>query len=438
MVVTSARSVSLAGARAGLRCDWPIDIRMTLARSISVLLIAVFCAATDAALLPTMKEAVDILADIATEQASQRLFTVLNINEELRVQEPVPPDRPFPCKVSSNAFTAAPKSVHELRPQDISVVATLGDSLVTGYGALADSIVGLFLKNQQVSWAIGGDQDWRSVTTIPNLLRKFNPDLIGFAVEGSEAHFGMGEARSHDENLLSQAEKLVAKMKSDPRVDFKRHWKMVTILSGHNDICSGDPCFPSPKAAALEHKENLRKVLDYLQANSPRTFVNLLPVMDVTASWQIEKSFLCAVMSVIECRCLYGPGGADNVKKLKAIVDAFHVAENDLISSGRYDIKDDFTVMIQPFTSSLEPPKTRNILGLDLADLSFLSVDCFHLSQKGHAAFATMQWNNLLQSVGNKTMDFIMPMQEIACPTENVPYFFTNVNSKLYQNIGRQ
>lgn len=77
----------------------------------------------------------------------------------------------------------------------------------------------------------GGDENWRSVTTVPNLLRMFNPNLIGFAVEGSDRHYGMGEPQSHDEHLLGQAKKLVARLKRDSRVDFKRHWKVDKILS---------------------------------------------------------------------------------------------------------------------------------------------------------------------------------------------------------------
>jgi hypothetical protein len=61
----------------------------------------------------------------------------------------------------------------------------------------------------------------------------------------------------------------------------------------------------------------------------------------------------------------------------------FHLLQ---IDSGRYDGKEDFTVVIQPFTSNLEAPKARNFLGFDLADLTLFSVDCFHLSQKGHAS----------------------------------------------------
>jgi hypothetical protein len=57
----------------------------------------------------------------------------------------------------------------------------------------------------------------------------FNPNLIGFAVEGSDRHYGMGEPQSHDEHLLGQAKKLVARLKRDSRVDFKRHWKVCKI-----------------------------------------------------------------------------------------------------------------------------------------------------------------------------------------------------------------
>jgi hypothetical protein len=71
-----------------------------------------------------------------------------------------------------------------------------------------------------------------------------------------------------------------------------------------------------------------------------------------------------------------------------SIVFLYFISSSTLlqIDSGRYDGKEDFTVVIQPFTSNLEAPKARNFLGFDLADLTLFSVDCFHLSQKGHAS----------------------------------------------------
>ena len=36
---------------------------------------------------------------------------------------------------------------------------------------------------------------------------------------------------------MNQARKLIDRMKSDPNVDFEKDWKVVTILSGNNDLC---------------------------------------------------------------------------------------------------------------------------------------------------------------------------------------------------------
>ena len=36
---------------------------------------------------------------------------------------------------------------------------------------------------------------------------------------------------------MRQARELIDRMKNDPNVDFKKDWKVVTILSGNNDLC---------------------------------------------------------------------------------------------------------------------------------------------------------------------------------------------------------
>lgn len=43
--------------------------------------------------------------------------------------------------------------------------------------------------------------------------------------------------------------------------------------------------------------------------------------------------------------------------------------------------KDDFTVVLQPFTEHLKFPVNR----FNTTDLSYLSSDCFHFSKKGYA-----------------------------------------------------
>lgn len=48
--------------------------------------------------------------------------------------------------------------------------------------------------------------------------------------------------------------------------------------------------------------------------------------------------------------------------------------------------RDDFAVVLQTFTENFTFPLNR----LNNTDLSFLSIDCFHFSQKGYAMCKNM------------------------------------------------
>jgi hypothetical protein len=76
--------------------------------------------------------------------------------------------------------------------------------------------------------------------------------------------------------------------------------------------------------------------------------------------------------------------------KLKEITLAMQVGANDLVSSGRYDTTDTFTVVAQPFMTQMGPPKTvisrENFFITDLIDLSFFDFD----SQKVKLTFRTL------------------------------------------------
>lgn len=55
------------------------------------------------------------------------------------------------------------------------------------------------------------------------------------------------------------------------------------------------------------------------------------------------------------------------------------------VDSGRYDTRDDFTVVIQPFMKLFNAPRDRALWGTEVIDISYVTYDCFHFSQKGHA-----------------------------------------------------
>lgn len=55
------------------------------------------------------------------------------------------------------------------------------------------------------------------------------------------------------------------------------------------------------------------------------------------------------------------------------------------ILSGRYDRKEDFTVVLQPFMKSFNAPDDPAHRFDEVIDISYITHDCFHFSQKGHA-----------------------------------------------------
>jgi hypothetical protein len=78
-----------------------------------------------------------------------------------------------------------PKSVHELRPGDINVVAAMGDSITAACGADADTVIGLMTEYRERSWSIGGRDDLEQIVTMPNILKKFNPQLKGASMRNN-------------------------------------------------------------------------------------------------------------------------------------------------------------------------------------------------------------------------------------------------------------
>ena len=85
----------------------------------------------------------------------------------------------FTCPAISKHET--PTTVHRLTPSDIKIIAALGDSVTTGFGARSKSIVDLFVEFRDISWSIGGKGKLEEATTLPNILKKYNPLVQGFS-----------------------------------------------------------------------------------------------------------------------------------------------------------------------------------------------------------------------------------------------------------------
>ena len=190
-------------------------------------------------------------------------------------------DNMFPCKYLKPS-KKRPSSVHKLTPGDIKVVAAIGDSLTAAAGALSRNFLQLTHEHRGVSFSVGGRGTWQQFITLPNIIKNFNPHLLGMSYVTTKAYtftvdgYNMALSGAKSFNISDQAFHVIAKMKGDPKINFEKDWKMVTILIGHNDLCS-IVCTRSEFEVDTE-VNNVVQVLDYLYRELPRTFVNLMPM----------------------------------------------------------------------------------------------------------------------------------------------------------------
>lgn len=124
---------------------------------------------------------------------------------------------------------------------DIDIIAAMGDSLTAATGATSTAFMDLFIDNRGLSWCIGGQWSYRNSTTLPNILKEFNPNLFGYSVSDSYpfhlgSQFNVAEIGGVSADMVFMARTLINRIRSDPRVDFKRHWKMLTISIGESEL----------------------------------------------------------------------------------------------------------------------------------------------------------------------------------------------------------
>jgi phospholipase B1, membrane-associated len=288
----------------------------------------------------------------------------------------------FECKTTENNRDQVPESVHRLKPSDIKVVGALGDSLTAAVGVKARTPVGILIENREVSWSIGGQGDLEEVVTLPNILKKYNPNLFGYStrpsfVLTSRKGKGLNAAVSGQKanHMLEQARVLIQRMKESEEIDFERDWKLVTLFIGGNDLCQfcKDLNFHSPQA----YIENIEGALDLMQKELPRTLVNLVNALNVEEIRELNVGLACTLLHKYECPCGAYPKGNDSIV-LEEFFKQYSNYTEQLAQSGKYDVNDEFTVVYQPFFRDFKAPRLPD----GTIDITYFAPDCFHFSAK--------------------------------------------------------
>lgn len=267
-------------------------------------------------------------------------------------------DPNYNCPGLMGPSATVPTSVHSVRPADIKIVAALGDSLTAanGAGAPSNDPVAILLQYRGLAFQGGGDKGLNDHVTIPNVLRKYNSNLFGWAtgISSSDvwdrARLSLGFPGAESKDIIGQANQLVHLMQTHEEIDIQNDWKLVNIFIGANDICAY--CDDSLNNSSGPHapqsfEANLRKTIDILKQNLPRTIVSLTGMFNMKMLRMVDKNqVFCEALHVFECHCESDNGFTD--QQIGDICTGYMNVEQDIQDKGYYEA-DDFTFVIQPF-----------------------------------------------------------------------------------------
>ncbi|XP_076647791.1 phospholipase B1, membrane-associated isoform X1 [Halictus rubicundus] len=388
--------------------------------------------------------------------------------------------RSFFFRAFGGRSSEVPTSVDRLRPGDIDIIGGMGDSLTAGNAIFAKNIFEIAIESRGASGSSGGQGTWRTYTTLPNILKEFNPKLIGYALGDSytthrASQFDVAEAGAMSRDMPFMAEYLVNRLRKDPRVDIKKDWKLITVMIGSNDFCINICAVSLPRSILDDHKKDLVKTLRILRDNLPRTIVALIlpPHLRSLVEAQDNTNILkCYLLTRFECSCLFNLQFRSMRAEyyeimesmiltrsrkfydkliwilLKAIFKINHLSQNCLFrlySVFDYRWQDleetiadypefhtnDFTVVALPSLENIWFPKCKD----GNVDPSYFAVDCFHVTQKTNALYGNALWNNLLEPHGNKSREWVPTHKKFLCPTPERPFLMTRKNSRRSNNL---
>ncbi|KAJ3309208.1 hypothetical protein HDV04_006315 [Boothiomyces sp. JEL0838] len=337
------------------------------------------------------------------------------------------------------ARSSPPANIRDVRPDDIKVIAAIGDSITAGFGAkgLANPKQPIDIQNldedRGVSWSMGGDD---GAITIANFVKQYSPNVVGasvgkhivnlcygplcppFQYKPELDHFNAARSGALAMNLMDEVNWLVAQMHQSPNVDMVNDYKLLNLFIGSNDDCLG--CLPILGKSVLSpdaFEETMREVIWELKHQIPKLIVNVHQQFKVSGIETLTKnSQHCATLRAfgfgIECSCAYQlwPFGDSTRRSMDNLVDEYNQRLLNIRQDYLAENNDSFLLIVDPLFT-----------GVHLQDwtLDYISdVDCFHPNVQAHQIMAVGSWNNMFLPFEQKStlVDPKAPLQPF-CPT---------------------
>ncbi|CAO3689679.1 unnamed protein product [Umbelopsis ramanniana] len=328
--------------------------------------------------------------------------------------------------------TSKATSVHDLRIDDIKMVAALGDSITAGFaakGIQGPTIVNLANLNEDrgVSFAIGGDS---GALTLATLMENYQPNLKGmslgehlvelcsgttcppFQYKPAQDVLNAAQSGGLASNLQHELDYLIPAMLTLPGGKYFTDWKLITIQIGSNDQCSS--CNDTAgQFTPTAYGNYLRAAVQRIQNNIPNVIVNLMgdfrvsPVYTVTANQSYCQPFIGTTLEInsIECQCAKTAAG-------RAIMDA----TADGYAAQAKQIYEDYKSLNSSSFAVVYTPANIQVGTFPIQ--AFSNIDCFHPSVIAHQWIAKSVWNQLFLPQSSKPSSYSWDSNlQVYCPT---------------------
>ncbi|VDK75024.1 unnamed protein product [Litomosoides sigmodontis] len=308
----------------------------------------------------------------------------------------------FSCPKIKNDFVTG-TDTGNLSPEDIGIIAAMGDSLATGRGLWPQTDV----EFRGAAFPIGGDATIDGLVTIANILREFNDKLIGVS-HGMGTKFqlpyhqlNVAESGASSSSMPLQANELIKRLKALREVDVNNKWTMVIITIGTEEIC---------KVCEAPDYNALLESLLILNQGIQNALVILVGPIHVSFSHQREANLLKS-----RCDC--------SKKKSTEFMKKLNV---------------EWTKAFAQLEAHFQhPPVKRRKFGL-LA-LPMLTITSRHpsslfisnpplLNRKGHSYATKWLWNRLMTGPTYNLSLAALSQDSYYCPSMRCPYFRTPAN----------
>ncbi|KAG2222309.1 hypothetical protein INT45_001572 [Circinella minor] len=337
--------------------------------------------------------------------------------------------------------TSPPTNPRDLRPDDIKVIAAMGDSIMAGFalegvndGKGGSSILNIssITEYRGQSWGIGGDDN---AITIGNFVNHYNSSVEGRS-KGSHlatiCHGGLclDAFRNQKKDVLNAAlsgglamnlkdelDYLIPRMKKLPNINFETDWKLITIQIGSNDQCASCLNPFSGEVTVDKYSGYLEAAVERIKKEIPRVLVNLVGSFNVSAVYDLTKGQeYCrplfnnpdAILNRVECSCfLFDDEARSNMDVLS---NGYNQGLINIYNKYKDQESDTFAVRYTP--------AQIDISGFPLEGMS--NMDCFHPGKLVHQWVAKIIWNSLFlpQAEIPTSMYQYKADEKVYCPAE--------------------